>query len=198
MIFVRLFDVLFGFERAAKIRAQHGHALEEAVDKRDLEYDFSKQFPIERSRENRQESISRISRGESVLSTVIAGLAITISESPTAIPDLRWILFGLTIILVTAVLFRETAIDAFAFTDESPFDSYPGLNTKRSWNGGTLKKSRVTLNMLLIILMRELDERFYQLYLEVIAEYIEKDGISRSYVIREYLPGIVEVVEDWW
>lgn len=150
---------------------------------------------MRRTRENRLESIARISRGESVLSVGIATVAPLISELPNPPNYFRWVLFGLAVVLVVTVLFRETAIEALAFTSESPFDSYPGLHTKRAWNGGTLKKSNVTRNTLFMIILKEWDEQFYQIYLDLIADYIAKPEKSCIELINKFLPDIYKVLD---
>lgn len=84
-LFVWFFDVVVGFKEAEKLRDHHAEALVDAVEARELEYGTSKQVLIEKTQNSHQESLARISRGESILSIGIAIIAVFIEELPGSI-----------------------------------------------------------------------------------------------------------------
>lgn len=205
-VFNRLFDWIIGVDRAERSRDEHAEALVGAVAAHDIEYRTSKQVLIKETRENHRASISRISRGESVVSISIALLAVFANGIPPelglpfgvsiALPSLNGVLFLLTIMLVVSVFFREVAVETLAFSAPSVFDSYDELMTQLAWNGGTLSQSRVAYNTLLLQILRDWDESFYQLYLGMIADYVEKGGFPKRKAWQRYGADAMEIVNE--
>jgi hypothetical protein len=217
-LFSRLFDWVIGFERAHQMRDEHAEELVDAVAAREIEYDVSKQVLIEETREQHQKSVSRISRGESVLSLSIAFLAVLMKELPAnlqlpcglpshlhrlcglaiPLPSLNVVLLVLTAILVVSVFFRQTAIEAHAFTSPSVFDTYDGLMTKLAWNGAILGQTKLAFNMVALQIMREFDDRIYQMVLDLMAEHVEHDGIDRREAMETYGSEVFEILTEKW
>lgn len=201
-----LFDWLIGFGKAEQMSDEHADALVDSVAAWEIEYDVSKQVLIEQARENHRRSISRISRGESVLSISIALIAVLVKQVPSTVPlplglslslpSVNTILLVLTVVLVISVFFRETAVEAQVFSSPTVFDTYDELMTKLAWNGGTLSESRVSYNLLVLQILREWDERFYHLYLRMISDFIEEKGFSKHEALKKYLPIAMDLIEE--
>lgn len=207
-VFTWLFDWMIGWETAEQMRDDHKDALVEAVAARDIQYGGSKQVLIEESQNLHRESLSNISRGESLFTISIALIAALGTELPETatilfglqipLPSVNALLLILTVILVASVFLRETAIQSQAFKSPSVFDSYEELIVKVAWNGGTLSQTRLMSNLLLVQILRETDEDLYQLYLDFIAEYIAKDGISRQETVVRFVSYAYKIVLRKW
>lgn len=205
-IFAKIFDWTIGFKNAKQMRDEHAKSLVPAVESREIDYDVSKQVLIKETEKQRQESIARITRGESIVSIIIAVLALWVGELPSEIHlpldatvpliPLDTILLLLVSLLVASVFFREVSVQAQAFTSPSVFESYDELMTKMAWNGGTLSQTRVLYNTLVLQILREWDMRFYELYLELIADYVEQDGIPLFEAMERYGSDAYEIVQD--
>lgn len=205
-VFSWLFDWLIGFEKAERRRDEHEQALVNAVAAYEIDYQVSKQELIEEIRENHRKSISQIARGESVLSVTIALIAVLIDELPGTIeivlgitlplPTVNTILLILTILLVASVAFKQIAIEAQAFSSPTVFDSYDALMTKLAWNQTTLRSTRTPTNLLAFEIWRQIDERFYQLYLEMFADVVREGGISKIEGLSRYGREAIEIAED--
>jgi hypothetical protein len=206
VLFAGVFDRVIGFERAARIRDEHKGALVDAVAAREMEYPLSKRAMVKQIREQHQKSTEQITRGESMVSISIALIALFVKQVPAIVylpfgfslplPSLNTLLLVLTTALVSSVFFRQTAIKSQAFTDPSVFDSYDELMTQLAWNGGTLARSRVGFNLLSLQLLREFDEQFYQLYLEMAVKIVEENGISRTEALKEFGSDAIAIVDN--
>lgn len=204
LLFALMYDRMIGFEKMERMRDERGEALADAVAARGIEHNVSKQVLIEEARANHRKSISQFSRGESVLSISIAIIAVLVKQLPTTLqlpfgvsvsfPSLNTVLLLLTLLLIVSVFFRQTAIEALAFSSLSVFDSYDELMTKRAWNGGTLSYSKLAYNTLVLQVFREWDEAFYQLYLRMIADMMEHGLMARREMVKKYYPEMAEVV----
>ena len=205
-IFIRVFDWTIGIDETQQTRDDHLEPLVEAVEAHEIEYKVSKQVLIEEVGRQHRGSISQISRGESVLSVSIALIAVFVGELPAAIslpfgislplPSITTLLLILSVILVTSVFFRRTAIAAAAFSKPNVFDSYNTLMTKLAWNGGTLKYSRLASNILILQIMKEWDERYYRLTLQIMADLVKDGDFGFREGLNRYWDEIWVIMED--
>jgi len=205
-LFDWLFDWLIGYDNANQMREEHANSLVNAVADREIEYRVSKQLLIKEAQKNHRDSVSQISRGESILSILIAVIAVFVEKLPARtdlpigvsvpLPSLNQLLLALTLILVISVFFRQTAIENQAFPSPSVFETYDELMTKLAWNGGVLAETRVIYYLLVLQICREWDERFYRVYLRMIAEFASKEGLSKRGAIRLYWPEFYQIIND--
>lgn len=205
-LFSLIFDRIIGIDKAELIRNEHAEALIGAVEAREIDYGESKQVLIEKTREGHQESLSRISRGESILSISIALVAVFVEEIPRTvelpmdislpIPSLETILLLFTVVLICSVFLRETAIEALSFDSPSVFDSHDELMTKWAWNEGAVPHSLLSYNTLLLQVIRDWDERHYENYLDLIATFVESDDFSKIDALQEYWTRSYQVAQQ--
>lgn len=173
-----VFDTLIGIEEGRQWRDDHVAIVAHHVAENDIASSEPKEDLATEVESNWQQTEKHLSNGESVLGLGIAGASFFASP---------WVAGALAILLIISVSVRLTAVEALAYTNTHLEKSPERLKAEAEWNGGVLDSTRVTSNMLALRIMREIDERFYELWLnEVFGPVLSGERSTK------------EAVKLWW
>lgn len=173
--FRSLFDLIVGIETARSWRDEHVDAVAEYVAVSEIELPESNEELAAQVEDRWRRTETHVNRGETLLAFAVAGAAFVGNPWVTAV------LVGL---LLVSVAVRLGAVEPLAYTDPDPGESSERLIAKHAWNGGVLAGSRVTGNVSGLQLMRALDPRLYDQYLNEV--FVPKLADSEMSVVEAW------------
>lgn len=193
-----LFDRVVGIRAARDWRDEHVEQVAERVEDSDVEIPESNEELAEQVEATWRRTQAHIVRGETILALAVAVAAFL---APL------WVVAVFVGLLLVSVSVRLTAVEPLAYTDPGTEEPAERLVAKRAWNEGVLAGPRATTNVVGLRLMREVDPRLYNHYLDEVlvpkaagtdvssVEAWKRMNPEATTIVREAVPAVDAVQE---